>query len=88
MTGFMRVKFFKKFFKKVLTWCFRHAIIKLTKAKTPKQKGGNSGAGNFLEGTSDDKGNQKAISGGGLQSSVRSVPELPLEEQKGGKGHD
>ena len=88
MAGFMRGKIFKKIFKKGLTWCFRHAIIKLTKAKTPKQKGGNSGEGSFLEGTSDDKGNQKAISGGGLQSSVRSVPELPLEEQKGGKRND
>ena len=62
-------------------------INKGENAKT-KQKGGNSGAGNFLEGTSDDKGNQKAISGGGLQSSVWSVPELPLEEQKGGKRND
>ena len=73
-----------------MTWRNHHAIIKLTKAKTPKQKikGGNSGEGSFLEGTSDDKGNQKAISGGGLQSSVRAVPELPLEEQKGGKRND
>ena len=88
MTGFMEDKIFKKFFKKVLTWLFRHDIIKLTKAETPKQKGGNSGEGSFLEGTSDDKRNQKTISGGGLQSSVRAVPELPLEEQEGGKRND
>ena len=61
---------------------------KINKGENVKTKGGNSGEGNFLEGTSDDKGNQKAISGGGLQSSVRSVPELPLEEQKGGKRND
>jgi hypothetical protein len=44
----------------VLTWRKRHAIIKLTKAKAPKQKikGGISSE------TSDDKGNQKEQKGG------------------------
>ena len=39
---------------------------KINKGGNAKTKGGNSGERAFLEGTSDDKRNQKTISGGGL----------------------